>query len=191
MTIFLILAVQFHQTLILPTIAFVTTFFYSKSKPYIIGWFIAIPLSIALGGFWESLFANLGFGDDRLQGYLLGEVNKASFSNTGFRYDFLIYSASAVYVGWYFIFKKKFEDKIYLQIYNTYLICNAFWILVIRANFSNRFAYLSWFMMGLVIIYPFLKQHFFKRQNIVIGKVLTVYFMFTYFMYFIYYANKH
>ena len=184
-----IISIQIHQTLLLPVLAFGLAHLYSKSKIYLIIWFIAIPLSIALGNFWENLFASLGFGDGRLQGYLTGNgVEGASFASTGFRYDFLVYSAAAVYTGWYFIYKKKFNDKIYINLYNTYLICNGFWILVIRANFSNRFAYLSWFMMGLVIIYPFLRQKFFTNQHIVIGKVLTAYFMFTYLMSYVYYA---
>ncbi len=192
MILFFILSSQVHQTLMLPIVAFILTYFHSKSKNYILFWILTIPLSIALGGFWENLFASLGFGDDRLSGYLVGEgVEGTTFSSTGFRYDFLAYSATAVFIGWYFIFKKKFDDKIYIHIYNTYLICNAFWILVIRANFSNRFAYLSWFLMGLVIIYPFLKKEFFSNNHLLVGKVLTVYFLFTYLMEIIYYSKSY
>ncbi|PKV50982.1 EpsG-like putative glucosyltransferase [Aquimarina sp. MAR_2010_214] len=189
MVLFILLGSAIHQTMLLPAFAFSITYFYSKPKLYLIGWLLAIPLSIVLGGFWESLFASLGFADDRLEGYLTGDPSEYSFSSTGFRYDFLLYSAAAVFVGWYFIFKRNFEDKIYINIYNTYLICNAFWILVIRASFSNRFAYLSWFMMGLVIIYPYLKKEFFSKHHIVVGKVLTAYFLFTYLMYYIYYGG--
>ena len=35
-----------------------------------------------------------------------------------------------------------------------YILANTFWILVIRANFSDRFAYLSWFIYSAVLIYP-------------------------------------
>jgi len=100
----------------------------------------------------------------------------------------LFYSAFGVFAGWYFIYKKRFEDPFYNQLLNTYLICNGFWILVIRANYSNRFAYLSWFMMGLVIIYPVLKKQLFKNQHWVIGKIIFAYFLFTYLMNVIYYA---
>lgn len=189
MGIIFFISIQIHQTLLLPVMAFSIAFFYTKPKIFLMGWLAAIPLSIALGGFWENLFASMGFGDDRLGGYLTGgDEFKESFSSTGFRYDFLFYSAGAVFAGWYFIFKKDFQDKIYHVIYGTYLICNAFWILVIRASFSNRFAYLSWFMMGIVIIYPYLKRKFFKNHHIVVGKILTVYFMFTYLMYYVYYS---
>jgi len=185
LVLFFIISYLFHQTMILPILAYILTVFYNKPKTYLIVWLIAIPLSIALGGFWENLFANMGFADERLSGYLIGEKDDA-FTNSGFRYDFLIYSASAVFTGWYFIFKKKYEDATYYQLFNIYLTTNAFWILIIRANFSNRFAYLSWFMMALIVIYPFIKKRFFKTQHFVIGKVLFGYFLFTFFM-FIYY----
>ena len=37
------------------------------------------------------------------------------------------------------------------------MYANAFWIMVIRAEFSNRFAYLSWFLYPIVLAYPLLK----------------------------------
>ncbi len=185
--IIMIFSSLMHKTLMLPIFAFTLAYFYTKPKTYIIIWFVAIPLSIALGSFWEQLFASIGFGeDDRLQGYLTSKTDMNT-GKKGFRYDFLVYSAGAVFTGWYFIFKKNFKDKIYFNLYNTYLLCNAFWILVIRANFSNRFAYLSWFLMGIVIIYPFLKKEYFEDHHFKTGKVLLVYFMFTYLMYLLYY----
>lgn len=188
MVLFFVLATQIHQTLILPVLAFALTHFVKDAKIFLKGWLIAIPLSILFGGVWINLFASLGFADDRLSGYLLsGNDNASSFSSTGFRYDFLLYSSAAVFCGWYFIFKKEFKDQTYQKIYSTYLICNAFWILVIRANFSNRFAYLSWFLMSLVIVYPYLKKNFFENHHIVIGQIIGAYFLFTYLMYFVYY----
>lgn len=175
-------AMLVHKTLLLPIIAYSITLFYNNPKNYLKFWLASIPMSIVFGGIWISLFTSLGFGDERLGAYLSG-------TGGGFRYDFLLYSGSAVYTGWYFIFKKQFQDKIYFHIYNTYLITNAFWVLVIRANFSNRFAYLSWFMMAVVIIYPFIK-HRLKRQHMLIGGVIFLYFSFTYFMVFVYSALK-
>lgn len=189
MTTFFVLAVLFHQTLLLPILAYILTLFYKNPKTYLYVWLAAIPLSIALGSFWENLFASLGFADNRLGGYLTGNKDEL-FVNTGFRYDFLLYSASAVFTGWYFIVKKNFQDPIYLRLFAIYLTANTFWILVIRANFSNRFAYLSWFLMGLVIIYPFVKNKFYNKPHRVIGNIILVYFMFTYAM-FLYYMLQN
>lgn len=182
------LAIQIHKTLLLPIIAYLITTFYNNPRTFLKGWLVCIPLSLVMGGFWISLFTSLGFGDDRLSGYLTSTSATGTFSSTGFRWDFLFHSAFAVFAGWYFIFKRKFNDKIYFQLFNTYLICNGFWILVIRANFSNRFAYLSWFMMAIIIIYPLLKSKFFKNHHLMIGKIILAYFMFTYLMYYIYYV---
>jgi len=175
------LAVGFHKSMMLPALGFLLVQFYNNPKGYIFLWIFCVPLSLAAGGFWENLFANLGFEDERL-GYLVAEVDSDKFSRTGFRWDFLLYSTTAVFAGWYYIFKKNYQDKVYFWLFNIFVFANAFWILVIRANFSNRFAYLSWFIMALIIIYPLLKQHLFKNQHKIIGAILLVYFIFTYTM---------
>ena len=176
----LFVAISIHKTMMLPLMGFILAQFYNKPK-YMIGfWILCIPLSLVGGGFWEVLFASLGFGDDRLSYLTAGNVNNDNFSSTGFRWDFLAYSATAVFAGWYFIIKKNFKDQTYYFLFNTYIFANAFWILVIRANFSNRFAYLSWFMMALVIVYPLITTQFFKKQSRIFAKVLVVYFLFTY-----------
>ena len=174
-----------HGSLLIPITAFVLTLFYKNPKHYLLGWLAAIPLSLLLGSFWETFFASLGFEDDRLSYLIDGNVNNDTFAYTGFRWDFLIYSASAVYAGYYFIIKKNFNDKIYIQIFNIYLTANAFWILVIRANFSNRFAYLSWFLMAVVIFYPFFRKQLFKKQQKVLAYTMLAYFGFTYLMFLI------
>ncbi|MDG3581737.1 EpsG family protein [Galbibacter pacificus] len=179
------LSCTFHQSMYLPTAAYVITFFLNFPKAYLIAWFAAIPLSLVFGSLFIMIFTSLGFADDRLSQYLLADVDKSAFSNTGFRWDFLLYSATGTFAGWYFIFKKKFTDKMYHRIYGTYLISNAFWILIITANFSNRFAYLSWFMLAVVIFYPFLKKRFFNYQHQVLGIVLLMYFLFTYLLNFV------
>ncbi|MEW7278528.1 EpsG family protein [Aquimarina sp. 2201CG1-2-11] len=186
MAILFILSSSFHSTMFLPILAFIVTYFYNNPKTYLKGWLACIPLSLVMGGVWISIFSSLGFADDRLSGYLTSQSEEGTFASTGFRWDFLFHSAFAVFAGWYFVYKKDFKDTLYYQLLNTYLICNGFWVLIIRANYSNRFAYLSWFMMGLIIVYPFLKQKFFKDHHFMIGKVLLVYFMFTYSMYYLY-----
>ncbi|KMQ70437.1 hypothetical protein ACM44_12385 [Chryseobacterium koreense CCUG 49689] len=182
-----LMAVAFgmHNSLIIPIAGFVIAGIYKNPKIYLYIWLAAIPLSLIGGGFWESLFGGLGFGDDtRAADYLTkGNVNKDTFAYTGFRWDFLFYSSFAVFAGWYFIFKKNITDKFYIHLWGTYMIANAFWILVIRANFSNRFAYLSWFLMAPVIAYPLLRYKMFPNQYRVVGVVIAIYYLFTYFMF--------
>lgn len=175
------LAVGVHFSMLLPTVGFILANVYNQPKKFIWLWLLAIPLSIFSGGLWENLFAGLGFEDQRLN-YLTTEASSSEFSRIGFRWDFLLYSATAVFAGYYYIVIKKFEDKFYNLLFNTYLFANTFWILVIRANFSNRFAYLSWFMMAIVVIYPLLKTRILNSQHIKIGLILLGYFGFTYLM---------
>lgn len=182
-TIWIILAIGFHKTMLLPTVGFVLANIYNRPKVMIGFWLATIPISLLGGGFFESIFSAIGFGeDDRMLQYLTTEVSADKFSSIGIRWDFLLYSATAVFAGWYYIVIRKFNDEIYFWLFNTYVFANSFWILVMRANFSNRFAYLSWFMIGLVIIYPLLKKQIVSKQHKVIGVILVTYFSFTFFM---------
>jgi hypothetical protein len=175
------LAVSFHKSMVIPIAAYFLATYYPNPKYYIRAWLIAIPLSLAVGSFFETLFTGVGLlQDSRLDTYLGDDDLDDLVVNVGFRWDFLIYSATGVAAGYYFIVKKQFEDKEYIRFYNMYLIANTVWILVIRANFSNRFAFLSWFMLGVIVIFPFLKMQFFKDQHLKIGQVILAYFILSY-----------
>lgn len=178
--LWLFLAVNFHTSMLLPTAALIATWFYNQPKGFYYFWLLSIPLSLMFPGVWESLFASM-VEDDRAS-YLTTEADESKFASTGFRWDFLLYSAIGVFAGTYYLFKKKIEDQTYIRLFNIYLFANAFWILVIRANFSNRFAYLSWFLLALVICYPWLKFYFEKNQHRKLGMIMLAYFGFTYFM---------
>lgn len=175
------LSVMIHKSLMIPTVAYAVSLLYTNTRAILVGWFFSIPLSLAFGKAWEVFFMSFGLiENERVGGYFADDELGYEIVNSGFRWDFLIYSASAVYAGWYFIIKKNFKDPLYSQIFNIYLIANAFWVLVIRAGFSNRFAYLSWFLMGVVIIYPLLKVRFFPNQHRVVGFVVLIYFVLTF-----------
>jgi hypothetical protein len=162
----MLLSVGVHSSLVIPIAAFAFAGLYKNPKVYLYIWLLAIPLSLIGGSSWESVFASLGFGgDSRALDYLTkGNVNNDPFAYTGFRWDFVFYSSFAVYAGWYFIFKKNIRDKFYIHLWGIYMIGNSFWILIIRANFSNRFAYLSWFLMAPIIAYPILKYKIWPNQ---------------------------
>ena len=74
-------------------------------------------------------------------------------------------------------------DPFYASLVNAYLLTNALWVLVIHASFSNRFAYLSWFMMPWVLLYPFVPGKLNTRPRTeLIAAVLGAQYLFTYFM---------
>ena len=180
-----LLSYNIHSSSVLPIAAYLVSGFIKNPKIYLFIWLAAIPLSLAAGGFWEGFFGGLGFGEDsRAEDYLTkGNVNNDQFASTGFRWDFLFYSSFAVFAGWYFIFKKKVTDRFYIVLWGTYVIANAFWILIIRANFSNRFAYLSWFLMAPIIAYPLLRYKLWDDQYKKIGIIIALYYLFTYLMF--------
>lgn len=181
---FMIIAIQFHKSLALPFGAYLLTLIFNNTQILLRFWILAIPLSLIAGSIFESIFASVGFGDigDRMQGYSAETMLDEVTYNTGFRWDFILYSAAGVYAGWYYIEKLKFKDKTYTTIFNIYLIANAFWVLVIRAPFSNRFAYLSWFLLSIVLIYPLLKKRIVPNQASKIGLILLANFAFSFFM---------
>lgn len=178
------LAYGFHNSMAIPLAAFLFADLYKNPRWYLYIWLAAIPLSLVAGSQFQALLGSVFSDNERSVGYLTkGNVNNDTFSSTGFRWDFVLYSGSAVFAGWYYIFKKKITDRFYIHLYGTFIIANAFWILVIKANFSNRFAYLSWFLMAPVVIYPLAKYKLAEDQYKVLGLVVMAYYFFTYFMF--------
>jgi len=175
------ISVGFHMSMLLPAACLAATYVYKNLKIYIYVWIASIFLSLVTGDFFENLFSGIGFGDERID-YLSNTAETSQFDGAGFRWDFLIYSAIPILAGWYYVIRKKYIEEAYTRIFCTYTLTNSFWILVIQANFSNRFAYLSWFMMGIVISYPLLKKAIIKSQRRAISLLLIIYFGFTYLM---------
>lgn len=176
------MAFNIHRSTALPILCMIVSF-YVKDTRYIMGWWLfSIILSLVAGGPIENFFIGLGF-DDRMESYSSENINTEEFSSTGFRWDFLLYSCMPILLGYYVVFKRKVWDKNYLMLLNTYILCNSFWVMMIRASFSNRFAYLSWFMYALVLAYPCLKLPIWKNQGMNTALIFIGHLGFTLFMY--------
>lgn len=171
-----------HRTSVLPILCIIISYFVKDIRCIISWWFLSIVLSLVAGGPIEAFFAGLGF-DDRMETYSSSNIDIASFSSTGFRWDFLLYSSIPIILGYYVVCIRKIWDKNYLLLLNTYILCNSFWVMMIRATFSNRFAYLSWFMYALVLAYPCLKFPIWKNQGNAVTLILLAHFAFTFIMY--------
>ena len=187
MYLLFILAFSMHSSVLIPIMAYFITYYYNSTKFYYKLWLVSIVISLLVGSTIQNYIANTGLlREDIVMGYL-NNANAIDYgyTKTGFRWDFLLYSFLPIIVSYYFRFIRGFTDVIYARLTNIYLVCNSVWIIVIEATFSNRFAYLSWFMMGLIIIYPLLKNVFFNNQFRIIGFVILGYFFFTYLMNFI------
>lgn len=175
------IAFNIHRSTALPIIAMIYSWKYANPRNMFYFWGASIFLSLTIGGVIESFFAGLGF-DDRMTDYLGAqndEEEMSQFSQTGFRWDFLLYSSMPIWLGWYMIFKRNIYDKTYLLLLGTYIYSNAFWVMVIRSSFSNRFAYLSWFLYPVVMAYPLVKFNIWSRQGRKTGLILITHFAFT------------
>lgn len=183
-----LLAFLIHNSVIIPIVALIGAYYVLKDiRKCIYVWLASIVVSLVAGGFVENLFISLGFGD-RMAGYLTNvnatiasELGAAAIGTikVGFRWDFLLYSAAPIVLGWYVVCKKRISDRKYELLLNTYILANCVWVMLIRAFFSNRFAYLSWFMYGVVLAYPFLRFKIFKHQGMVLAAVLVGNLLFT------------
>ena len=178
-------AAGLHTSVYLMIACAALAWFVNNSYYFLAIWLLSVILSYFAGMSIQSYIAEWGIitGDDRFTGYLTGENQVGSLVQTGmlFRWDFLLYSAMAVFVGYYFIFVRKFKDEYYHWIYNIYLITNAFWVLVIRATYSNRLAQISWFIMPIVLIYPFMKKRFWQNQERMLGFSILVFYAFAFY----------
>ena len=180
-----LLAFGIHRSVMLPIAAMFAGRYIVRDFRYaIVFWVASIFVSLIMGGAITNFFASLGF-DDRMSSYNTTEYAE-SFSNTGFRWDFLLYSSFPVLMGWYVCVRKGIRDDWYRTLCATYCLSNAFWVMVIRAAFSNRFAYLSWFMYPLVIAYPLINLPVWEDQDRKTGMILAAYCSFSLFMQVVY-----
>lgn len=173
-----LLAFGIHRSTALPIISVLVAILGFRDFRYALAfWIASILISIVAGDAVSSFFASLGF-DDRMTQYV-SIRDMSQFSKKGFRWDFLLYSAMPVVMGWYVCVRKKLQDNWYNVICMVYCLCNAFWIMVIRSAFSNRFAYLSWFIYPIVIAYPLVNLRVWDDQDRKTGWILLSYVGFT------------
>lgn len=182
----MVVALYTHASSVLISVCFLISFYFVKNIKWSIGfWIFCVIGSVIAGGYFESLFAELSF-DDRMSAFTT-DVDYSGFSHAGFRWDFLLYSIMPIILGW-FVTKRNNTNRVYTVLLNTYILCNAFWVLVIRAQFSDRFAGLSWIIYPIVIAYPLLKMEVWSNQPKRAQWALLAHVGFIIGMYFIYYG---
>lgn len=181
-------AIFTHKSTILPLACFFVAYYFVDLKRAIFFWGLAVIISALAGNIAVDFFTALGF-DDRVDKYLNAEEVEGVFSHLGFRWDFLLYSVMPIWLGYYIVKVRGIHDKIYDTLLGTYVLSNAFWVMVIRAQYSDRFAYLSWFLYPFVIAYPLFKMNIWgNKQGLYAKSILIAHLAFTLFMHFIYYG---
>ena len=175
----LLCATQIHSSIWLPTIALVLSMYLPRTKFFFYFWLLCIPVSLYAGDFFQTLAEPLvtDFTQQNLKDYLIAH-DKAYKS--GFRIDFVFYSLIPALLGYYYIYRKKVRDAFYTNIFNAYLIANGCWILVIRSSFSDRFGYLSWVFIPLLLLYPALNYKIWPNQQQKIGWIILLQALFTF-----------
>ena len=161
-------AVGCHKSAALPVVCMFFTYFINKPKYMYVVWVFSIFLSLSIGGFLSNLLVVLDYDGRLAQNLQNGSDVVESWGvemENLFRWDFLLYSSMPILLGWYTIFRRNIYDKTYLLLLGTYIYANSFWVILIRTLFSNRFAYLSWFLYPIVLAYPLLNFPVFKAQH--------------------------
>ena len=179
--IFALISWGFHHSMSMVVGSFVIVKLYNKPKIYFFIWVFSLIIAAAHISVFQSIFQSMT--DERGESYL--EIQKFG---KGFRFDFVLYSAVPVLVGYYTIFKKKILSQNYCTLLNMYLLTNSIWMLCMYAEFTNRIAYLSWFMYPIVLIYPFLNMKLCNKQYHKAIMVTMLHLCFTLFMTFVFYA---
>lgn len=175
-----LLTYGFHHSMTLVIATYFIVLFVKNPKYYFVGWIMCLIIAALHITYFQVLFA--GFTDEHGAEYLLGG------RNSGFRPDFILYSAAPIYLGYLAIYQYKFQSVLYSFLLRLYIMTNAMWLLCMYANFTNRIAYLSWFMYPIVLLYPFVSRDKNQVQGNYLRYVVYGHLAFTLFMKFVYYS---
>lgn len=182
------IAIGCHKSVVLPVACMFFVKCVKNPQLMFFSWIGAILISLAFGDFISNLISMSGIDPRIAQNFEVdskgvGDIN-GLLIETRFRWDFLLYSSMPILLGWYAIFKRKVYNNTYLMLLGTYIYANAFWVLAIRAIFSNRIANLSWFLYPIVLSYPLLNLPVFeKKHSKKTAWILLAHFGFTFVMF--------
>lgn len=172
---FTVLAMGIHLTSGVIALGYIVASKYSKTKYYYVFWVLML-LCLLIGVFnsLSNIVTPLStIGGGRFEGYLTRE---SSYYKAGLRLDFIVYSLIPIVAGWYYIFRRNFQDKYYIKLYHTYVFCNACWLMFNKIPYTDRIAYLSWFLIPILLLYPLLSNKVIphKKTLFLISALLVV-----------------
>lgn len=134
-------------------------------------WVACFLISIPFSSTLVSALNFINF-DERIAYY---QNYDGSFADTTYRWDFVVYSVIPIVLGWYAIVRRGMRDAAYEFILSTYALTNAFWVIINTISYSNRFAYLSWFLYPFLLVWPLTGERFIKRQGVVAALALIAF----------------
>ena len=184
--LFIFLSYGFHHSMQVVIAAFIAVSLVKEPKYYFRFWVVCLILAALHVTWFQEFFGSIT--DEGGAGYLI--INKTSERQylTGFRLDFIIYSCVPIVVHKLLQIKYEIKSETYDFIINLYTFTNAIWLLCMYASFTNRIAYLSWFMLPIALIYPFLNLKGIEHNDRYLNLIVIGHLAFTLFMTFVYYA---
>lgn len=199
MALIMLAAYGMHGSTALPIAAFLASTLYARVGLATVGWMVCLIANLAVGEQLAPLVAGLiDFSEDQR---LVNYATSTGMDRGGFRWDFILYSIVPVVVSYCFADEATKRETFYRRILSTYLLCNAFWLLVMYASQSNRIAYLSWFLMPWVVFYPMIPVSKFADvfkggvhkvpRTSLLGLALLVHMGFTYVMNVFVYSGRN
>lgn len=177
--LFCFLSLGFHHSMLVVVSAFILAYFIKNPKWYFYGWLFCFIIAAMHITVFQQIFADL-LEDDSANKYLLGNENDWG-GRAGFRWDFILYSLPPIAIAWWATYKYKIKDRLYQLLFCTYLSTNAIWMLCMYMPYNNRLAYLSWFLLPILICYPFFKFKLYPTQYRTLNLIVGVYLAFTVF----------
>ncbi len=174
----------FHHSMLAPIAAFFMAYFYRNHKVYLWTWMFCLLLAAAHVTFFMSFFS--GYTDEHGASYLVADSVAKDVS--GFRPDFILYSAIPIFFGYHLINKRIIISDMYNFLWCIYTMTNCVFLLCTYGSYINRIAYLSWLMYPFVLIYPFLHFQWHPNQYSYLCYVVYGHLGFTLFMAFVYYG---
>lgn len=179
-----LLTYGFHHSMAMVIAAYFLVLLVKNPKYYFWGWMACVIIAALHITAFQTFFA--GFTDEHGAEYLLSKGGSDYI--IGFRPDFILYSAVPVWLGYLALYRFGFRSATYSFLLRLYIMANSLWMLCMYADFSNRIAYLSWFMYPVVLLYPFISREKNQLQGKYLRWVVYGHLGFTLFMDLVYYA---
>ncbi|MBR9846426.1 MAG: hypothetical protein GYB35_10140 [Algicola sp.] len=173
------LSFSIHSSLILPIVGVILFNRFRNINYFFVGWCFCLLVSIFFPGL-DGVFSATGLFDEKFTAYSNISTDMDGVGTVGFRLDFVIFSSLPIFIAYFYVYRRRELCSEYLELIAVYLTANAFWLLIIRIPFSNRFAYLSWFLYGVIVAYPLVKSTVVLRySNRYFSILLSVLYLFS------------
>lgn len=143
------LALSMHLSMIFPIIVYGASKYLKNLKiPFII-FFICTLLSFVKFNIY-GLLQNIPLLAiaDKIDAY--SNIDSGDYK-IGFRFDFFLFNLLFVLIG-YFIYKRVDEPYKYSRYLSSYLILSGVFIVMFNSGFSDRYGFLSWIFIPLLIL---------------------------------------